>query len=274
MMFRLAPMIATLTSVVVLSAVAQEPPTPQTPPGDRISIVVSRGLVTASIQNSALLTVLDELSARARVTIIPGPGLEGEQVSANLENVPVDQAVRDLLKSCDTFFYYSPARPQSAASLRAVWVYPRGAAATLRPVPLEEWGSTGDIGTALAARDPAVREQAYEALMSRPDAASRNTIVQAIRGATETDGDVRQRLLSTALSQAIEIPPDVLADLVRGDGVDEIRVMALEALTGSAAAREVAIAALTDPSQVVRERAKDILEELDSLSRRREPIIR
>ena len=274
MTFRHLSMSATLAWAVVLSTVAQEPLTLQTAPGDRVSIVVSRGLVTASIQNAALLTVLDELSARARVTIIPGPGLEGERVSANLENVPVDQAVRDLLKACDTFFYYSPARPQSAASLRAVWVYPRGAAATLRPVPLEEWGSTGDIDTALAARDPAVRERAYEALMSRPDVVSRNTIVQAIRGATETDGDVRQRLLSTALSKGIEIPPDVLADLVRGDGVDVIRVMALEALSGSAAAREIAAAALTDPSQVVRERAKDILEELESLSPRREPIIR
>jgi hypothetical protein len=122
-------------------------------------------------------------------------------------------------------------------------------------------------------RDPGVRERAYDALMSRPDRASRELVLLAIRGASEADADLRERLLSSAITRGIEVPRDVLADLVRADAADAIRLMALDALASDPSAREVAVAALSDVSEVVKERAREFLAELDSVTRR-EPSIR
>jgi HEAT repeat protein len=154
------------------------------------------------------------------------------------------------------------------ASLAAVWVYPRGAASALRPVPPEVWASGTDIEAALNDTDAGVRERGYDALMSRPDRTSHERVLLAIRGASERDAHLRERLLSTAITRGIELPRDVLADLVRGDDVEGIRLMALDALSGDPAAREVGLAALSDPSEVVRQRARELLTELDSMTRR------
>ena len=105
--------------------------------------------------------------------------------------------------------------------------------------------------------------------MSRPDQESGNLLFLALRGASETDPEMRQRLLSSALSKGIDVPPEMLADLVRSDSSEEIRMMALDALSGDPSARDVAVAALTDPSEAIRERAKDLLTELDALRRPR-----
>lgn len=238
-------------------------------PGIRSPLTVDDGRVTATLERAPLLSVLEELSSRTRIAITPGAGLEAAVVSAELKSVPVEQSLRDLLQQVDAFFFYSSGDGRKAASLAAVWVYPRGAAATLRPVPLEAWAAAADIELALNDRDDTVREQAYEALMNRPDRTSRNRVILAIRGATETDAELRQRLLSSALTRGIEVPRDVLMDLVRGDGTDAIRLMALEALAGDEAARELAVAASNDPSEVVRERAREFVAELDNVARSR-----
>ena len=259
-----------LSAMALSTGVAQDAPGPPVSPGTRLTVSVEQGRLTAILEDAALLAVLEEVSARTQVAIVPAAGLEGDVISARLKQVALDMGLRTLLKDYDTFFYYRSSGAPPAAALAGVWVYPRGAAATLRPVPLDIWGGVKDLETAMADHDPAVRERAYEALMSRPDRASRNLVMLAIRGANEPDQELRERVLSTALSKGIEIPREVLTDLVRAGGSDGIRLLALEALTGEPSAREAAVAALTDPSELVRERAKEFLIELDSLSRRRD----
>ena len=249
-------MIVALSSPVFLSlAAAQEATTLQPVPASRLSVAVERGRLSVAVENLPLAAVVAELSSRTGVHIILAGDLEPELLSAQLRHASIDEGIRDLLKNYDTFFFYS-AGGQPAASLAAVWVYARGTAATLRPVPLEAWASSHDLDQALSDPDSAIRERGYEALMSRPDRASRDSLLLAIRGASETDPQLRQRLLATALNRGVEVPHDMLMDLVRGDGAEEIRVTALDALTGDPAARDVAVAALMDPSEVVRERAK------------------
>jgi HEAT repeat protein len=177
--------------------------------------------------------------------------------------------LRDLLKKHDAFFYYGAVGENTKPVLRAIWVYPRGAGATFQPVPPEAWASTKDLAASLSATDPTLRERAYEALMSRPDSESRDLVLHALRGASETDPDMRQRLLSSALSRGIEIPRELLADLVRGDSAEEVRLMALDAFSGDPSARDVAVIALSDPSEAVRARAKDLLVEIDARRRPR-----
>jgi hypothetical protein len=262
--------IAVLSVAALASGDAQD--RSQDIPGARLSIAAQRGRLTASLDQAPLLAVLDELSRQTRIAITPAEGLDLEVVSAELKNIAVDEGVRKLLENYDAFLYYTPDRRRQA-TLTAVWVYPKGAAATLRPVPPELWASARDLESALSDRDPAVRERAYDALMSRPDRASHNLVVLAIQGASEPDVELRERLLSAAISKAIELPRDVLADLVRADAAETIRLMALDALSGDPAAREIGAAALADASLLVRERAKEFLAELDSMSGR-EPSIR
>lgn len=268
-MNRRASIFAVLSIVALASGDAQG--RPQDAAGAGFSISVQRGLLTVNVTQAPLLAVLDELGRQTRVAITAAEGFDLEVVSVNVKNVPVDEGLRALLENYDTFLYYTPDRRRRAA-LTAVWVYPKGAASALRPVPPELWASARDIETALSDRDPSVRERAYDALMSRPDRASHNLAVLAIQGASETDPELRERLLSAAISKGIELPRDLLADLVRADGAEAIRMMALDALSGDPAARDIAMAALADASPLVRERAKEFLTELDTVSRREPPI--
>jgi hypothetical protein len=249
---------------------AQPPADPQAPAESGLSVAIAGGRMTAAIADAPLLAVLEALSSRTRISIVPGTGLEDERLSATINGEPVLDAIRRLLKDYDTFFYFSPSPQQSPALPAAIWVYPKGAGALLRPVPPETWAGSRELEMALRDKEPAVREKAYEVLMSRPDATSHNLVILAIRGASENDVELRQRLFSTASSKGIKLPIDVLADLVRADSSEEIRMMALDALAGEPDARAIATGALTDPSEVVRERAKDMLAVLDSMARRRD----
>jgi hypothetical protein len=270
MMERRAYVVGLIASAGMLTlAGAQQPQNPETASEPRISIAVQRGRLTASIEDSPLHSVLEELGGRTQILFVAGNGLEEDHVSAELKDVPVEEGLRDLLKNHDAFFYYGAAGENGKPVLRAVWVYPRGAGATVRPVPPVAWASTKDLEASLADSDPAIRERAYEALMSRPDRESSELLLLALRGATETDPEMRQRLLSSALSNGIDVPHEILADLVRTDGSEEIRMMALDALRGDPSSTDAAVAALTDPSEAVRERAKELLAEIDTIRRRR-----
>ena len=187
-MERRAYVVGVIASAGIFSlAGAQQPLNPETANEPRISVAVQRGHLTASIENSPLHAVLEELSARTQIALVAGEGLEGDYVSAELKNVPVDEGLRDILKNHDAFYYYGAVGQNTKPSLRAVWVYPKGTAATFQPVPPGAWASTKDLQASLADNDPAVRERAYEALMSRPDKESANLILLALRGASETD---------------------------------------------------------------------------------------
>jgi hypothetical protein len=269
-MERRAYVVGVIASAGILSfAGAQQPVNPETPSEPRISVAVQRGRLTASIENSPLHAVLEELSARTQIALVAGDGLEGDYLSAELKDVPVDEGLRDLLKNHDAFFYYGAIGENKKPLLRAVWVYPKAAGAMFQPVSPGAWASTKDLQASLSDNDAAVRERAYEALMGRPDKESANLLLLALRGASETDPEMRQRLLSTAVSKGIDIPREMLADLVRSDSSDQIRLIALDALSGDPSARDVAVAALSDPSEAVRERAKELLVELDARRRPR-----
>jgi len=228
-------------------------------------ITVQNGRLTASIQDYPMGSALEELSSQITVTLILAEDLdiEGDRVSAELKDVPLDEGLRRLLNDYDTFFYYGVAG-NTPSSLRTVWIYPKGAASALKPVPPEAWASTKELEASLVDWNPEIRERAYEALMSRPGSGSRELVLQALRGASETDEEMRQRILSSAISRGMRLPPDLLTDLARWDASEGIRLMALDALTGDPVVKELAVAALGDPSQAVRERAKEILAELDS----------
>ena len=251
--------LCSLTAAQEVRRVQQAPVAPSD-----MSVAFRDGRLTARIQRLPLAVVLEEIARLTRVTFVPADGIAEDSISAALSDVPLDEALRRLLKEYDAFFYYG-AVGSTPSTLRAVWIYAKGTAVALRPVPPEAWAGTGELQLSLTDANPDVRERAYEALMERPSDRSRELILFAIRGASEQDAGMRQRLLSNAVSKGMELPPDLLTDLARGDGSEEIRLIALEALATTApqaTAKEAAEAALYDPSGTIRERAADILVQL------------
>ena len=254
-----ALLIAALPSL----AAAQEPS----------SVMFEKGRLTIRARNAPVRAVLGELESKTQVRIVVSEDVDDAEVSADFTGVALDLGLRALLGNYDAFFYYG-GTGNEPSSLRAVWIFPKGAAAMLRPVPPEAWAGTKELKAALDDPDPQTRQRAYEGLMNRPDELSRDLLLQAIRGVRETDDGLRQRILSAALTKGIDIPPDVLADLARADGSEQVRWMALDALAQHATAADIARSALTDASPAVRQRAADILTELAAAAQRRDGVSR
>ena len=103
--------------------------------------------------------------------------------------------------------------------------------------------------------------------MSRPDRESRELLIHALRGTTEPDDGVRERILAVASGTEMQLPADLLMDLARWDRSAGIRLNALNALALEPTGKEAARGALTDTSARVRKRAREILAELEARSR-------
>jgi hypothetical protein len=230
-----------------------------------MSVATENGQITARISDASLDSVLMELGARTGVAFVAADDIDtaAVRISAALSGVPLDQGIRLLLNNFDVFFYYG-AVGTDPASLRAVWIYRKGAGANLRPVPPEAWGSTRELHANLADPDPIVRARAYEALLSRPDQESRELVIHALRGSSEPDDGVRERILAIASGSDMRLPSDLLLDLARWDRSPKIRLNALNVLASESAGKEAARAALNDPSARVRKRAREILAELET----------
>jgi hypothetical protein len=236
------------------------------------SIRVESGRLTANFQDRPLSVVCDTIAATTHIKVVLAGGLEDDLVSLNVSSAAIDVALRELFAGYDTFVFYGGTKNVPSA-LRTVWVYPKGAASDVRPVPRADWAGTKELEAALADSSNEIRQAAYEALLERPDRRSRNLVLDAIRGIRERDSGVRERLLSSAISKGFPITPDVLTELARTDSAEQIRWMALDTLafSESSSVRQVAEEAATDASEAVRLRANDILNQLRGARRPQSP---
>jgi hypothetical protein len=232
-----------------------------------MSLTIGRGHMTCTIRNYPIGQVAQEIGARAGIVFVTRDDIADDRISLELADVPLDEAVRRLLRGYDAFLYYG-GNDAAPASLRVVWILPKGSGAALQPLPPESCAETAELQQALDDPNPAVRERAYVALMSRPGAAARETVLNALRGASENDEVVRQRLLTSAVQQALEIPPDLLADIARADGSEVLRLLALDALAADPAVKDVAAFLASDPSSMVQQRAREILTEWEGVTPR------
>ena len=101
---------------------------------EQSSVRFEKGRVTASVRNSPIRTFLEELAVRAHIAIVPAEEIGDDTVSVELNDVPLEEALRTVLDAYDSFFYYESGKGRTH-SLRSVWVYPTGAGKGLRPVP-------------------------------------------------------------------------------------------------------------------------------------------
>jgi hypothetical protein len=235
--------------------------------GATVTMRFENGRVTAKFQDQPLRPLAETIEGATGVTIILADGMDTLQVSADLAHAALEDALRNLFSGFDTFFFYGGPQDERVM-LRGVWVYPKGSASALKPVRPADCASSGELESMLRQSDPEVRALAWEGLLGRPE--KRSLILDALTGARERDAEVRERLLSSALAKGFAIPPEVLMQLARADSSEQIRWVALDALADQPSGRQVAEAAIGDPSESVRMRAREALLEF---SRRDNPSV-
>lgn len=250
-------------AVLAPSATATQSPgdraqEPSLPGRDAPALVVgiTEGRLTLKVVKRPLAMVLDALTQESGIPIVVAGGAGDDVVSMEVRDIPWDEGLRRLLSRHDAFFLYG-GEDKTAASLRAVWVYPKGGGKGLQPTPPETWASTKELEGKLADPDRSVRARAYEGLIDRQHERALETVVRGLR--EDRDAEVRSRVLYAALNKGLELPADLLASLASGDGSDQVRFLALNALEGDPNAGAIATTALGDPSPQVRIRAREIL---------------
>jgi hypothetical protein len=202
--------------------------------------------------------LLEEVGRKAGVPVVVAEPA-GEVTSIELINVPLDEAVRRIASGNDAFFYYA-AEGSGPPVLKAVWLYPKGRARKLEPGPPEAWVSAKELAVRLSDPDPDTRSRAYEAALDRRTGAA-DLVNRLLR--EEKDPDVRTRVLSVVLARDSRLPADLRMWLASSDPSEQVRMLSLESLAGDPGLRRAAETALTDLSQEVRLRAKEILQDLD-----------
>src|SRR3990167_7980604 len=136
-----------------------------TPPKPVITCKDKR--LTARAKDSQLESLLEEIALACGVPVILGGDVGDERVSVEINDFPVDEALRQILARYDAFYLYEAAdEPRAGADpasatpkLRSVWVYARGQGSGLEPVPPEDWASTREFERKLNDPDPEVRDR-------------------------------------------------------------------------------------------------------------------
>lgn len=235
----------------------------ENPSGSKPIITVTEGHLSIQVQNRSLKAILAEVSRKSGLPIIVDEGIKDHRVSLHFPDLPFDQGLLVLLQELDSFFYYG-VQGQSPASLRAVWVYPKGQGRRIVPVGPEVWASADEMRERLSDPDPTERARAVEVLLERQGKRAFDVSLQALE---DDDEKVRYQALYHAQKAGVAPPRDVLLKLVQSDPSPVVRFLALDTIANVPGAdpehvREVAESALNDPHEAVREQASEILDTL------------
>lgn len=232
------------------------------PPGNA-QISFADGRMSANFKNVPLEKLGDELSHKAGVAVVFMDSSASQKVSATFRKLPLDEGLRRILSDQDVFYFYS-SDGNKASALRAVWIYPKGKARGVAPVPPDQWGSNKDVAAQLVSSNPAARGQAAETLIQRKGDAATDVLLRAL---DDKDAQVRVRALYASMQSGVEVPTAVLDKLVQDNSAD-VRFLALRALADSNSpdARSIAEQLSSDSSEAVRNEARDVISRLDAKS--------
>jgi hypothetical protein len=230
-------------------------------------ISFSSGRLSANFKNLPLSRLADQISHKAGVAVLLQNGVGDQLVSASFQKLPVDEGLRQVLRTQDVFFFYGADENQPSA-LRAVWIYPKGRGRGLAPVPPEKWGSTGELSAMLTDKDPQVRGRAIQTLVERKGGSAKGDVLKALH---DDNAQVRATALYAALRSAMDLSPEELSSLALHDDSVDVRFLALQALSNSPEVRPIAEEAVHDPSEVVSNQALVILNRLDAQANQSQP---
>ena len=233
-------------------AAGQRPATKAAP----LVMISAEGRLSLRASRPLLSSVIREISSRLNLPIVVADALARERVTVQLSDVPLDDALKQLLAGYDAFYMYT-AEETLPGRIAAIWVYRRGEGRDLMPVPPESWASTEEIEKRLDDPDPEVRIRALETLLERDGDGSLPAVLKSL---ADGEDPVRLATLGAAVDAGVEIPTARLTDLALGDPVAEIRFIALQELESRPEAASVAAVAQNDPSDLVSNQAKQILQ--------------
>lgn len=252
-------------SSVAPTSPSKAPSSAEKPAEAAKAVTVKDGRLSVRVENLPLAWVLEEIARQGKFAVIAPSGPSRRRVSVQFQDLPMDEGVRQILRGNDAFFFYG-VDGTAPASLKAVWVYPKGRGRGLQPVPPETWASTAEVESRLSDPDSRIRAQAVESLVERKGDEARDAVVDALR---DQDDQVRTRALYHALSGGVNVPTDLLTELALSDSSTDVRFLALDALAKGPEARTIAETTLNDPNPRIRQKAKEMLSALDAPPRSR-----
>ena len=227
-------------------------------------ISATNGRISLRLEQTPLQLVLSTLQPYFEsVAFFVSPEVEQKLVSVSLENASPEDVLRDLLQDCDYFIQYSAGKNRKSA-LRSVWVFGPEEAKEMKPAYPESVQRGQEIEASLRDSDPRIRLRAFRALLERPSAEAQQLALASIRN--ERDDDVRASMVEAIRSGESDLPSDFLLSLM-SDSAEQIRMIALDALRGSPMLKDQATKALSDPNPHIRQRAQEILTEIEAESR-------
>jgi HEAT repeat protein len=233
----------------------------------RLVTVAADGTVSLTAPRVLLRTVLTEISVQTRIPIILSDAFEDARLSVTVRDLPLEDAMKRLLADYDTFYLFGP-RDKKAASIKAIWIYPKGEGETLQPLPPTVWASTNDLKAQMDDPDVAVRTQAIETLIER---LGNKALPIVLRGLADGDEIVRLATLSAAADSGVEIPAADLHSRILTDPSAHVRIAALRAVDGRPEAQAIASGLRSDPDDDIRNQALAMLGELQRAQSKQRP---
>src|SRR5262249_51061522 len=147
----------------------------------RKSVAIKDGKLSVNAQGRSLRSVLNEISRDACVAVTGAGSVDDSPVSVQFQDLPIDEGLRRILTHYDTFFFYR-AGQSGPPMLAAIWIYPKGQAQGVVPVPPEEWAGTKELEAMRADPDPETRARAVQTLIERkPAQAAANILAESLR---------------------------------------------------------------------------------------------
>jgi hypothetical protein len=191
--------------------------------------------------------------------------IESVAVSANFDALPLTDGLLRLHAKFDVFFLFS-APQEEVSQLKVVWVYPKGQGGMLVPAQIAAARSISSATEQVSSRKDAA-QISDDGTADRE--ASTDELIQALQ---DHDPTVRYRALAKSFDQQLILPPYILQQMVSAEADADVRALALLALaqnpaTDTALLRSTASAASRDWDPKVRERGKDLLQQLDEAAR-------
>jgi len=157
-----------------------------------LTLTVSDGRVSLDARDAPLQAILDEIGDRTGLRVRfdePGTAQIGDElVTLTLDAVPVEEALRRLLRERDFVLVYAPGRPAEAhvysrsAEAAGGEAPPAASVSSAPPAePVDRNGAAALRNEALGNPDPAARARALEGLAASADQkATRDTLLEVL----------------------------------------------------------------------------------------------
>jgi hypothetical protein len=265
-------------ALLVVAPAHAEDPGPEPAAARALRVTASRTGVSVTAREAPLEDLLRELSRATGVAVYFETNLDRritrQPVTVSYRNTSVESVLRHILKGTSFVFGYGPDR------LDEVRVFASGAGPYNRLAPATAGrarGGSPGAGTdeeqeiaklekaALSDTDPGERASALARLGMLTDEARARSVALSVLD-REQDLEVLREALNI-LELQDEVPRERLMTFVNGARPAEVRLQALDLLadtrSGDAAFRRLVSGLTRDRDAEVRERARELLEELD-----------